>query len=48
MCIVLVSLSAPPERPARRRYVVFIWDHTNPPNPHHPLFNKYVLLCRSY
>ena len=23
------------------------WDHTNPPHPHHPLFNKCVLLCKS-
>ena len=28
--------------------ISFGWDHTNPPHPHHPLFNKYVLLCRSY
>ena len=36
-----------PSRARRWRSSRIYWDHTNPPHPHHPLFNKYVLLCKS-
>ena len=31
----------------RRAREAVPWDHTNPPHPHHPLFNTCVLSCKS-